>query len=222
MPNKSHEREGTMIFGLSIVFLLTSAILTVAGACRGAAEEPRALRAEPDRHFRRIGAALSATGRAIRRLLADIGLHRRSCHPCCLRNSADARREHPEYHAFLFKLACWAGIAAGVFSLLAWAVTKSLPATVEVLLRAAPAVTVQQIGARADEQLRSATGDRRGAAHGRLDWRSDCRHARIVRSKKGGANDSACSVSHCRRAGLCHWARDFADAAQRNPGADWH
>jgi len=132
-----------MIFGLSLVFILTS-ILTIAGALAAALLRNLVhcalslavtfaglalLYLQLDAQFAGFAQILVYIGAVAILVVFAIMLTRGS--------------GIPEYRSFSSSWLAGLAIAAGVFALLAWAVIKSLPASVA---RAAPQATVQQIG----------------------------------------------------------------------------
>jgi NADH-quinone oxidoreductase subunit J len=133
-----------MIFGLSIVFLLTSA-LTVAGAL-AAALLKNLVHCALSLTVTFAGLALlylqlDAQFAGFSQILVYIGaVAILVVFAILLTRGAGV----PEYRGFSSSWLAGLVVAAAVFALLACAVTKSLPATV---VPAAPAVTVQSIGA---------------------------------------------------------------------------
>jgi len=132
-----------MIFGLSIIFILTS-ILTVAGALAAALLKNLVhcalsltvtfaglalLYLQLDAQFAGFSQILVYIGAVAILVVFAILLTRGS--------------GIPEYRNFSSSWFAGLAIAAGIFALLAWAVLKSLPTSVA---SAAPQVTVQQIG----------------------------------------------------------------------------
>ncbi len=133
-----------MIFGLSIVFLLTS-ILTVAGALAAALLRNLVhcalsltvtfaglalLYLQLDAQFAGFSQILVYIGAVAILVVFAILLTRGS--------------GIPEYRSFSSSWLAGLAIGAAVFALLAWAVVKSLPAS--AVSSAAPQITVQQIG----------------------------------------------------------------------------
>jgi NADH-quinone oxidoreductase subunit J len=133
-----------MIFGVSILFLLIS-VLTVAGALAAALLKNLVhcalsltvtfaglalLYLELDAQFAGFVQILVYIGAVAILVVFAILLTRGA--------------GIPEYRSFSSSWFAGLSIAAAVFALLAWAVTKSLPASVAAV--AAPAVTVQTIG----------------------------------------------------------------------------
>jgi NADH-quinone oxidoreductase subunit J len=132
-----------MIYGLSLVFVLTS-ILTVAGALAAALLKNLVhcalsltvtfaglalLYLQLDAQFAGFAQILVYIGAVAILVVFAILLTRGS--------------GIPDYRSFSSSWLAGLAIAAGVFALLAWAVVKSLPASVA---SAAPQVTVQQTG----------------------------------------------------------------------------
>lgn len=134
-----------MIFGLSIVFLLTSG-LTVAGAL-AAALLKNLVHCALSLTVTFAGLALlylqlDAQFAGFSQILVYIGaVAILVVFAILLTRGAGV----PAYRGFSSSWLAGLAIAAAVFALLAWAVTKSLP--VSVTTSAAPAVTVQSIGA---------------------------------------------------------------------------
>lgn len=137
-----------MIFGFSVVFLLTAA-LTVAGALAAALLKNLVhcalsltvtfaglalLYLQLDAQFAGFSQILVYIGAVAILVVFAILLTRGS--------------GIPQYRSFSSNWLLGLAIAAAVFALLAWAVTKSLPASVTASAAgsAAPAVTVQSIG----------------------------------------------------------------------------
>jgi len=133
-----------MIFGLSIVFLLT-AVLTVAGA----------LAAALLKSLVHCALSLTVTFAGLALLYLQLGAQFAGFAQILVYIGAVAilvvfailltrGAGVPEYRGFSSSWLTGLVIAAAVFAVLAWAVTKSFPA---VAIPAAPAVTVQSIGA---------------------------------------------------------------------------
>ena len=133
-----------MIHGLSVAFLLTSA-LTVAGAL-AAALLKNLVHCALSLTVTFAGLALlylqlDAQFAGLSQILVYIGAVAILVVFAILLTRAAGI---PEYRGFSSSWLAGLAIAAAVFALLAWAVTKSLPAA--VASAAAPAVTVQSIG----------------------------------------------------------------------------
>jgi NADH-quinone oxidoreductase subunit J len=134
-----------MIFGLSIAFLLTAA-LTVAGAVAAAMLK----------NLVHCALSLTVTFAGLALLYLELGAQFAGFSQILVYIGAVAilvvfailltrGAGIPEYRNFSSTWLVGLVIAAAVFALLVWAVTKSLPAS--AVMTAAPAVTVQSIGA---------------------------------------------------------------------------